>query len=78
MKIDQKVNFAPKRFKLNRIEDVSGVSGTGVVAYGVMFSDRTAALRWCSALSSLAVYTDIDDVVSIHGHNGATVLEFID
>ena len=78
MKIDQKVNFAPKRFQLNRNNDVSGVSGTGVVAYGVMFSDRTAAMRWCSSLSSLAVYNDIDDVVSIHGHEGGTVLEWID
>lgn len=72
------VDITPRRFKLVREVDVSGISGIGVVAFGIMFGDRSAVLRWCSRLSSTAVYSDIEDVVSIHGHEGNTKLEWID
>lgn len=36
----------PRLFVLDRVEDVSGVSGTGVVAEGIEFSDGVGALRW--------------------------------
>lgn len=78
MKVQRRVNIEPKRFKLVRVEDESGVSGIGEVAYGVMFDDRTAALHWNTTTSSTTVYKDIDDVVFIHGHEGKTQLEWID
>src|SRR4051794_16547249 len=34
------------RFELHRDQDISGVSGVGVVAEGVAFTDGTVALRW--------------------------------
>lgn len=37
-----------RRFVLVRHRDVTGVSGTGVVAYGVEFPDGAAAVRWTS------------------------------
>lgn len=37
MKVQRRVNIPPKIFKLVRIEDESGISGVGDVAYGVMF-----------------------------------------
>ena len=40
---------APRAFVLQRNEDETGVSGTGIVAEGVEFSDGTVALRWTSA-----------------------------
>jgi hypothetical protein len=43
-----------------------------------MFSDGTAALRWCSEFRSTAVYTSMDDVNAIHGHDGATTIEWDD
>jgi hypothetical protein len=57
---------------LAREEDATGVSGTGIVAQGVVFADGTAALRWLTERRSTAVYASIDDVRAIHGHNGST------
>lgn len=67
-----------RRFRLFRDADVTGISGTGVVAEGVMFSDRTCAMRWLSGRSSTAIYATPDDVVAIHGHGGTTRLEWMD
>lgn len=65
-----------KTFQLVRTEDVTGVSGTGVVAEGVVFTDGTAAMRWKTGTASTAVYESIDDVQAIHGHDGATKIVF--
>lgn len=61
-------------FFLVRERDVSGVSGTGVVAEGVVFRDKTVALRWRGEPASTAVWADLDAVVAVHGHNGATTV----
>ncbi|MEU9050221.1 hypothetical protein AB0D37_07410 [Streptomyces sp. NPDC048384] len=66
------------RFHLDRKEDLTGVSGTGTVAGGVIFPDGTVAMRWNTGTSSTAIYDCIADVVEIHGHNGATVVTLID
>ena len=67
-----------RRFTLNRLTDETGVSGTGKVCEAVEFSDGSVALRWVSNLSSIAIYKSIADVVAIHGHDGKTVIEWID
>ena len=67
-----------KRFQLNREEDESGVSGVGHIAEGVMYSDGTCSLRWRTRYKSTAVYPDMETLMRIHGHNGATQLEWID
>ncbi len=64
-------------FNLVRETDVSGVSGTGVVAEGVQFSDGTCAMRWRTNLASTAVYFSIQDLETIHGHEGATKVVFL-
>lgn len=61
-----------KLFELRRVEDESGVSGTGTVAQGVIFDNGWCALTWLTAHTSVAFYTDIDEVVAIHGHGGKT------
>ncbi|AZM47752.1 hypothetical protein DMB38_19955 [Streptomyces sp. WAC 06738] len=66
------------RFHLDRHEDITGVSGEGTVAGGVIFPDGTVAMRWNTGTKSTAIYDSIDDVVAIHGHNGATVVTLID
>jgi hypothetical protein len=68
----------PKPFVLRRNTDVSGVSGTGIVAQGVEFQDGTVALRWMSAWPTSVVFHDkgIDAVRAIHGHDGATEIVF--
>lgn len=68
----------PRRFILIRKEDVTGVSGTGVVVWGVVFPDGTATYRWNTPTATTCVGDSIDDVIAIHGHNGATELVWID
>lgn len=67
-----------RRFTLVRKEDVHGVSGTGVVADGVQFANGYCALTWKSEFASVAVYHSIDVLEKIHGHEGRTVVEWID
>lgn len=78
-----------RAFKLTRYTDVSGISGTGIVAEGVEFSDGTVAVRWLEAgvpeihktrgvRPTTVIHESAASVVALHGHNGATVLEFDD
>lgn len=69
---------APRRLMLRRAEDVSGTSGVGVVAYGVQFGDGTAVIRWNGELTSTAMYASVETLVAIHGHEGRTVVEWLD
>lgn len=67
-----------RRFLLVRHVDPSGVSGTGVVAQGVEFGDGTVALRWECTRPATAVWDDIDDMISTHGHSGCTEIRWVD
>lgn len=67
-----------RRFRLCRRHDVSGVSGTGHPAEGIEFSDGSVVLRWTGAHPATSVWPDIAAVEAIHGHDGATVIEWID
>jgi hypothetical protein len=68
------------RFVLERHTDVSGVSGVGVVAEGIQFSDGVVALRWLGGNPTSVVFHDngIESVKAIHGHNGATQIVWVD
>ena len=61
-----------KLFNLVRTEDVSQVSGLGIVAEGVVFSDGVAVLRWLTAGGSTGIYDSIEHLEKIHGHEGRT------
>ena len=61
-----------KPFWLERVEDNSGVSGTGRVAEGVVFSNGWCALTWLTGYTSVTFYQSIEDVEAIHGHKGNT------
>ena len=69
-----------KRFELQRITDVTGVSGVGIVAQGVQFSDGRVALRWRvpNVPSSTVVWDCVEDAIAVHGHDGNTTVEWID
>lgn len=67
-----------RRFRLDRREDVTGVSGTGCVAQGVVFSDGTVAMRWMTEHKSTCLYSGISEVEAIHLHHGATVIRWED
>lgn len=64
-------------FVLRRDEDETGVSGVGVVAQGVVFSDGTVAMRWMTEYRSTVIYDCIEDVERIHGHGGKTKVVFL-
>lgn len=67
-----------KRFKLNRIKDSTGVSGTGIIAAGAEFPSGRCVLEWQTNSSSIAIYKDKDEMMSVHGHGGDTRLEWLD
>lgn len=67
-----------RRFVLNRLEDVTGVSGTGVVAEGVTFTDGTTVIRWAGPTPSTVVWATVGDAVAVHGHGGKTELVWVD
>ncbi len=66
----------PRVFRLYRDADATGVSGLGLIADGVLFSDGTCALRWLTKHHSTALYDDLKTLVDIHGHGGATRVVF--
>ncbi|WP_211658372.1 hypothetical protein [Phytoactinopolyspora halophila] len=68
----------PRRFALVRHVDLTGVSGVGVVAYGVMFADGHVALRWCSDHPATSLWNSIDDLMAVHGHGDSTSVQWID
>lgn len=67
-----------KRFVLERAEDVSGTSGTGVVAEGVVFSNGHVALSWLSPLATVTVSHSLDVLRRIHEHDGRTKVVFLE
>lgn len=68
----------PVTFRLERDVDVSGVSGTGVVAWGVCWPDGTAVVRWISDTPTTAVHDSMKSVEAIHGHGGHTRVVWAD
>jgi hypothetical protein len=67
-----------RRFVLVRSADVSGISGTGIVTEGVQFSSFRIVLTWLHERSSIGIYDSLADLLPIHGHEGATVVQWLD
>jgi hypothetical protein len=65
-----------RSFKLRRLADETGVSGTGIVAEGVEFTNGEATLSWLTKFRSIGVYPSVKTLMDIHGHGGKTVLEW--
>lgn len=61
-----------RTFHLQRDEDESGVSGTGIVAAGAQFADGHIALRWTTATSSVTMFDNEREMLAVHGHGGKT------
>ena len=62
----------PRTFRLVRLKDVSGVSGEGIVAEGIVFHDGQVAMSWFGIHHTLVVAPNIDEITAIHGHHGLT------
>jgi len=67
-----------RRFHFNRVEDASGISGTGRVAEGVLFNNGLIALTWNSVHKCINMYTSLAEMEAVHGHDGKTVIVWID
>lgn len=67
-----------RRFHLQRNQDATGISGTGRVAEGVIFSTGWVALTWLTEVNSLVFYPSMTNVEHIHGHGGLTEIVFED
>lgn len=68
----------PRRFYLDRSTDVSHVSGTGDVAWGTWYPNGLVNLCWKGDALSTTTFVRFDDLVRVHGHNGATQVVWID
>lgn len=75
-----------RAFFLVRDSDVTGVSGTGIVAEGIEFSDGTTVLRWLSrgtkrpdrVKPTTVVHESVDSVIGLHGHDGKTKVVWLE
>lgn len=62
---------------MERLEDETGISGTGVVAEGIEFSDGRVAIRWLTGEhNSTVIWDRLASVEAIHGHGGKTRFVF--
>lgn len=69
------VTTVPSVYEMWRRHDVSGVSGEGRVAFLTEYPGGKVTLAWCSGeVHSVSVYDSLDELLQIHGHDGATVL----
>ena len=59
-------------FELVRDTDETGVSGTGIVASGIIWRDGKCAMHWHTDHTSTTVYDSLESLVAIHGHGGKT------
>ena len=57
-----------RSFTLRRESDVSGVSGTGIVLEGAMFSTGVVVVHWLTPppRGSIAIFDTLDQLLSIH------------
>ena len=68
-----------RRFALVRPDtDVSGVSGTGVVALGVVTHTGCVFAQWTEPGEIVVQPRGLAAFLSVHGHDGATVVRWID
>jgi hypothetical protein len=57
-----------RRFVMHRENDISGVSGTGIVLEGVLFSTGVVVIHWLTPppRGSISVFDSIDQFLAIH------------
>jgi hypothetical protein len=72
-----------RRFTMNRQHDASGVSGTGVVLEGVLFSTGVVVIHWLTPppRGSISVFESMEQFLSIHVRphpDNKTMIEFED
>ncbi|MFI6249000.1 hypothetical protein [Streptomyces sp. NPDC051016] len=75
--MSEPISFS-RPFVLQRDQDISGVSGTGIVADGVLFPDGHAAIHWRGKWALTTPHPDgLDSIIDIHDHGGRGDLHII-
>lgn len=72
------VKAQTRRFYMERLVDVSGISGTGIVAVGVEFPSGFCVLEWQTETATIEFSPSIDNIITVHGHNGNTKIYYLD
>jgi hypothetical protein len=67
-----------RKLVLHRKSDVSGNSGTGVVAIGIVFPSGMVVIEWTTVEKSMGIYHSVSQLEALHGHSGATEVRYID
>jgi len=76
--MNKKKTTEMRRFRLVRIEDETGVSGTGIVAEGCEFSTGKCCLTWLSQFASVTIFDSMKVLEEVHSHHGKSKVEFYD
>ena len=63
-------------FHLLRCDDPSGISGTGCVAEGVIFTSGWVAMTWLTDTPTITFFSSVEQLGAIHGHGGTTRVVF--
>ena len=71
-----------RMYYLCRNEDVSGTSGIGHIAEIAEFDDGSVVVRWIgtmnrTGITSTTVFSSMEDLLKIHGHEGRTGVELV-
>lgn len=67
-----------QEYQLQRNEDFSGVSGTGIVAEGIVMPSGKCIHEWSqSYVHSHNIYPNLASVEHIHGHEGRTIVKLV-
>lgn len=75
-KLDYEV--VPRRFVFERREDETGISGEGVALEGVVFPHGGVVLMWLGEVRSMVEWPSLELALAMHGHEGRTVLRWLD
>lgn len=75
---DKRISKKFRRFNFFRENDVSGVSGTGIVAEGILFSNNKVVVTWTGHHTSVNIFDSLAEFEAVHGHEGSSIVDWID
>ena len=71
--------MSARQFYLVRHRDPTGKSGVGIVGEGIQWSGGTAHLHWLTEWETFVHWPGgVEEILAVHGHDGATVIRWLD
>lgn len=68
----------PRRFLLQRNQDIPDFNGAGVVAEGVVWSSGQVTLHWPGQPTVTSLWSSLDDVLAFHRDCGWITVDWLD